>query len=434
MSLIQMKSTALNSGKVFFMLFIILMTGRANPLLGFKVAENPILMPVYLLILIFFFAKYCKRPPSLKFSVVLVAFFVWYIATCIKWGGVQPIYMVMIYNGIMAYIAIHMYRGREFFYYFEKVLVFLGAISLVVWTSNILFPAFTVAFMKAISLLPGPNDTGTMLTNSFIVGLGQQKTDFGIIRNIGFTWEAGRFSCYLSLGMFFNLVLRNFKFPTLKSNRSFYILFFCLLSTISTTGYMIFLWVAMAYIFNKSQMSRVAMFFLFALVLPFIMGISFMGDKIVDLMNVEQEISRMQWTFANTSVSAITPQRFTGLYLDWLNWKNDFWLGYNVNEQTFANRVLFKGKSVWVSEGVLQIFAMYGLFIGFLFYYLLLKSSTYWSNFFRYKGVFLFIVLFLLMNISYDFWANNISLYLLFYPLFYKLKIGSPVQPKYLSK
>lgn len=56
-------------------------------------------------------------------------------------------------------------------------------------------------------------------------------------------------------------------------------------------------------------------------------------------MNVQQEIHDMEYSFYVYNTSQITPQRFTGLYLDLQNWLHDFWLGYNLNQDSYAEKL-----------------------------------------------------------------------------------------------
>ena len=92
-------------------------------------------------------------------------------------------------------------------------------------------------------------------------------------------------------------------------------------------------------------------------------------------MDYEQEIRDMQWMF-DRGWSQLLRKRITGAYLELQNFLNDFWLGYNVNENAFSMSALFDGREVWLANGVIQIFSMYGVFMGLFFYGLLIKSSA----------------------------------------------------------
>ena len=135
-------------------------------------------------------------------------------------------------------------------------------------------------------------------------------------------------------------------------------------------------------------------------------------------MNVQQEIHDMEYSFYVYNTSQITPQRFTGLYLDLQNWLHDFWLGYNLNQDSYAEKIMFNGYSVWLSNGIIQIFSKYGLFIGLFFYWQLFKSSIKLSQDFNYKGTLIFALTFILINISYDFWSSAITLHYVLYHIY----------------
>ena len=134
-------------------------------------------------------------------------------------------------------------------------------------------------------------------------------------------------------------------------------------------------------------------------------------------MDYEQEIRDMQWMF-DRGVESITPQRITGAYLELQNFLNDFWLGYNVNENAFSMSALFDGRELWLANVVIQIFSMYGVFMGLFFYGLLIKSSALIIKVFNKKGTILFALIFLLLSISYEFWTSSVFLYCVYYALF----------------
>lgn len=275
-------------------------------------------------------------------------------------------------------------------------------------------PSLIGEVMDSVSVV---DNAATMRANIFVVGIGNQTVEGLMIkRNIGFTWEAGRFSCFLVFAMFLNLSLHNMSLSWRK-NRSFYILMAGLVSTLSTTGIIASFSLVLYYVYNKSTAYRVTMIIAGCLLIPVVWGMSFMGGKLVSLMDYEQEIRDMQWMF-DRGVESITPQRITGAYLELQNFLNDFWLGYNVNENAFSMSALFDGKEVWLANGVIQIFSMYGVFMGLFFYGLLIKSSALIIKVFNKKGTILFALIFLLLSISYEFWTSSVFLYCVYYALF----------------
>ena len=402
-----------NPYKYFFMLMMILWSAKTTELL--KIApDNMVMTCVYLIIIVFYYQKYCRKGCLKPLYIILGIFALWYSAICIKYGGVQTIYFGILISTVIAYIAFNLFKQYEFFIYAEKVLVHLCILSLIVWGGYVIMPSLIGEVMDSVSVV---DNAATMRANIFVVGIGNQTVEGLMIkRNIGFTWEAGRFSCFLVFAMFLNLSLHNMSLSWRK-NRSFYILMAGLVSTLSTPGIIASFSLVLYYVYNKSTAYRVTMIIAGCLLIPVVWGMSFMGGKLVSLMDYEQEIRDMQWMF-DRGVESITPQRITGAYLELQNFLNDFWLGYNVNENAFSMSALFDGREVWLANGVIQIFSMYGVFMGLFFYGLLIKSSALIIKVFNKKGTILFALIFLLLSISYEFWTSSVFLYCVYYALF----------------
>lgn len=401
--------------KYFYMFMMFMWVARTTPLTSFKLGENPILVPIYLFILGYFYVKYCRL--TYKPLIVLLSIFaVWYIFSCVKYGGMQGFYFLPVYNIIIAHVAFNLYKKEEFLVLFEKILVQLCILSLMVWAGANLLPSIVPKIMHALAVYENHPPTET---NSIIVGMGSQFT-MGIRRNIGFTWEPGRFSCFILLGLFLNLVRKRFQIYPIKSNKSFYILLVSLVSTLSTTGYSAFCVIVFFYILNISTKAKSLVIILSLLILPYIFSLSFMSDKITSLFDINQEISSIYYHYYEVGMEEIVPQRFGGLYFDLQNLIHDFWLGYNQNENSYIQKDFFNGIAVWMSDGVIQIISKYGIFIGLFFYYWLIKSSKYFSEVFHYKGKYIYAVLFVLISFSYDFWENCIFMYLYFSTFYMK--------------
>lgn len=336
----------------------------------------------------------------------------WWILQCVKVGSFTNIDFRLLYSIIICHIAFSLYKGKEFFWYFEKVLVHLTIISLVVWFLGTIARDAMYSLVSSISVWDNGNTT---YGNMIVVGLGSQRVYDTILRNIGFTWEAGRFSSFLVVGLFNNLLIHNFKF---KSNKPFFIFLIGLITTFSTTGIGAALGVLLLYVYNKSMKIRIFLIVLCILLFPSIFALDFIGGKIRDNIDVEAEVHNMEYSFNVYNTTQITPQRFTGLYLDLQNWLHDFWLGYNLNENSYVVKYVFRGSSVWLSDGIIQIFSKYGLFVGLFFYWQLFKSSIKLSKDFNYKGTMLFALAFILISVSYDFWSTGIMLYFILYALY----------------
>lgn len=366
---------------------------------------------IYVIIYFIYFYKYCFTRSKYPLNLLLAIMVGWYLAQCIKHNQITSIDFRLIYSIILCHVSFYLYKGKEFFLYFEKVLVHLTILSLIVWGLGMIATGPMQSFVRNISVW---DNGSTTYGNMIVVALGNQWTN-GILRNIGFTWEAGRFSAFLVIGLFNNLLIHNFK---IKNNKPLLILTIGLITTFSTTGFGAAICVLLLYIYNKSTKYKIVLITICILLSPTILALDFIGDKLRDTMNVQQEIHDMEYSFYVYNTSQITPQRFTGLYLDLQNWLHDFWLGYNLNQDSYAEKIMFNGYSVWLSNGIIQIFSKYGLFIGLFFYWQLFKSSIKLSQDFNYKGTLIFALTFILISISYDFWSSAITLHYVLYHIY----------------
>lgn len=401
----------INKSKYFYMLLMFLWCAYTVPFL--KPFDSNFLFTsvIYIIIYFIYFYKYCFTRSKYPLNLLLAIMVGWYLAQCIKHNQITSIDFRLIYSIILCHVSFYLYKGKEFFLYFEKVLVHLTILSLIVWGLGMIATGPMQSFVRNISVWDNGNTT---YGNMIVVALGNQWTN-GILRNIGFTWEAGRFSAFLVIGLFNNLLIHNFK---IKNNKPLLILTIGLITTFSTTGFGAAICVLLLYIYNKSTKYKIVLITICILLSPTILALDFIGDKLRDTMNVQQEIHDMEYSFYVYNTSQITPQRFTGLYLDLQNWLHDFWLGYNLNQDSYAEKIMFNGYSVWLSNGIIQIFSKYGLFIGLFFYWQLFKSSIKLSQDFNYKGTLIFALTFILINISYDFWSSAITLHYVLYHIY----------------
>ncbi len=399
--------------KYVYMLLMFLWCAYTGPFLKPFDKDYLFTSILYILIYAFYYIHYCRNKKMYGLYLIMGVMAFWYIGQCVKCGGLTSIDFRLIYSVVLCHVSFYLYRGKEFFWYMEKVLVHLTILSLVVWGLGVVLSEPMRSLVSRISVW---DNGSTTYGNMILVALGNQYSS-GILRNIGFTWEAGRFASFLVIGLFNNLIIHRFR---LRNNKAFWIFVAGVLSTLSTTGVGAAGGVFFMYLYNRSVKIKLALIVLCIIIFPSAFALDFIGGKLSETINVSQELHNMAYTFHVYNADQITPQRFTGLYLDFLNWMHDFWFGYNLNENSYAESVLFEGFSVWVSDGLINIFSKYGLFVGLLFYWNLFRSSAALSADFGYKGKFFFALIFMLISISYDFWSSAIMLHYVLYYLYTK--------------
>ena len=380
------KSEVSYSAKVFYMFMMFMWVASVSDYTSFNIGKNPVLMPIFLIILIYYYVRYCHKSFRPLWVVLFINIF-WNIASYVKYGGFVGINFPPFYSIIIAHVAFNIYDRQDFLRIFEKVLVMFCSLSLIVWlAANVIGTPF-VSFMREISVIkPSPPAE----TYSFLFGL-CSHIEMGIRRNLGFTWEPGRFACWVLLGMFVNLIRHQFRIESIWKNKNLYILLFSLLTTLSTTGYSVLgILILFVLINKKSYLSKFVIASIVLLVVPSILSLSFMSEKITDLMDLDAGINAINY-YSAEGQEIICPQRFTGSY---------------TVDVIFNHSVI-----VAPSEGILGIFAKYGILFGAFFYYWLIKSSFLLSKTMQYKGKWMFFIFFIAISLSYDFWENCILMY-----------------------
>ena len=137
-----------------------------------------------------------------------------------------------------------------------------------------------------------------------------------------------------------------------------------------------------------------------------------MSEKIEGLMDLDAGLGSIEYHSVEDGMAIVCPQRFTGIYVSFLNFIHDVFWGFNQLPNSFVSAVLYKHSVIVApSEGIIGIFAKYGIFYGSFFYFWLIRSSSYLSSLFGYKGKWMFFLLFMGISFSYDFWENCILMY-----------------------
>ena len=218
---------------------------------------------------------------------------------------------------LTAYTIIHLYKGKLFIM-FEKWIYVLAIISLFFWIWQIIDFSSLNSFMQ-ITDVGGLESSTKKSLHNLVYTRHFAYAETLIPRNCGFAWEPGPFSVFLSIAIFFNFLRTNY---ILKGNLTFIILLVALLSTQSTTGFLIFGVLILYLISTKKKIYKYIYFILIVLLFGFLFfRLEFMYNKIIELMesgqNVDIHLQRMRSLGYSSSVG-----RFGGLILAFEDFKN----------------------------------------------------------------------------------------------------------------
>ena len=352
-----------------------------------------------------------KKKPYKGLLLLGLVFGIWTILQYVKYGG--GICYQLVWSLLAGYVISITYKEKIFLYY-EHCLTKLCLVSLVLWFASWIFP-FMPPLLKAIS----PNWINALEESNILVfGLQPQSFNDALLfrRNCGFAWEPGRFSCFIAMGLFFNLLRTNF---SLK-NKNFKILLIALLTTQSTTGFSALGIVILFYLYNVKRKHFIPALTFMGALFVVIVSLPFMSEKMSMLWiskahNQEFEKKVTYWT--EVEKETIVPQRFDGLLWEFYNIKQDPLLGYGKDPSRSYTGNYFNNRLI-LYNGCLKVFAILGIFFGSLYFVAVFSGSKYISNYYKVKGSYFGALLFVAINVSYPFQFEPVFLAMFFMPVY----------------
>jgi hypothetical protein len=400
-------SRKINVLEYIYVLILIIYAAHANKyVLINSLLETPItaLLPVVYSAIIFIKWRVVFEK---NFIILVIGFFIYFIALSVKFDQVQPTFFLnYLFQFFIAFSAIKALRFN-FFKIYESILFYLAIIGLFFWMIQVVAGGdrlFTM--MGRIPAIDEFSNVSGFGLNAFFYSV--QPTFNSLIysnflpRNCGFAWEPGGFAVFLSLAIFCNLFFSDPKGRRLR----FWVLTAALITTQSTTGYLIFIVTIFYYFFDRMSKIMILLFPVILGVLVFLFSLPFMSEKIVKLINETNEVDAMVVRYIGKTGEAFTPQRFSSFMITMIDFKRNPVLGLGGHiEESYTVKI---GSNISPITGAGILLAQFGI-IGCLFFVLLsLGSSFYYANHLKANVRFLFLLMILAISISYT---------LIFYPL-----------------
>lgn len=405
--------------------FLLLIAGSATVFArSFQTWENPLALVIPLLISIRFIYKFKVRFNK-YFRLLIIFFLIYYILLTLKFNEIHYKFLVIYPLIFFIAYAVIMALKLQFFIIYEKLLIGLCWIAMFFWTIQIFIPEELTTILKSITLLKPFNTI--IQAHIGVYTIIKEGVEGLLPRNSGFAWEPGAFSVFINFAIFINLIRKQFK---LKKNYGLYILIVTLISTQSTTGYSIFLLIAVFYFINIKTRSGFVLFVsLFIIGVFYLFSLPFMYEKIDTLFN--EKISDVVDTGAQewNNDNVIGAQRFVSFQIDFVDFLNNPILGYGGHDEDMWTK---KSHANVVSiSGIGKILARFGL-VGTLFFIIVLyRGSVQFSKTFNYKGKLILFFLILQVSISYSLVENPIFLcFWMFYYFQPKIEPFSNYQEK----
>lgn len=373
-------------------------------------------------ILVLMYAMYIFRKRKLKVDKVIIPFVLIYILVQFLYlfsFGANDFYLstYILIKLIYAYLTIKC-LAMDFFACYEKIIYKLAFISIPLFllqlvNYDLLFKIIGF-FQNNIPFLENRNDR---FANSIFFTM---ESHGSIFRNSGFAWEPKGFVNFLVIAVIINLVNHNFKF-----NKRLIVLLIAVLTTTSTTGYLItFVLIPLFYIVNKRSSKVILFLFAMVPVLILVISLDFGVSKIQKEIDGRDEYKEL--LVDNRKFESRSLGRFPSFIVDF----NDavkrpfFGYGYNRDERTQSKYT----KLVRVN-GMSDHFATFG-FVGF--FLLLLTYYKGLRNYIRaYNLKFTWVLMIIIMSIYFASTLTSHPFWMMFYFLFLVKMDGDVLKEKY---
>ena len=356
---------------------------------GLIVSFIPVIISI--VVALIFKISFFTRP----FSLIMGVFVLWNVvltATTGRFPSPYPFITIFV-----AYVAFHAYK-KDFMDRFISLTVKLGLLNLLIWMLCLVAPGAMESFGASCGI-----ESQNVSYSFFVFNIPIFHDGVTFARNCGNCWEAGRYSCVIMIAIYCYLLKNGIKWRSF----SFIILVLSLLTTFSTTGYIILLatiaiWVLYNKKFNPLYLMPVV------LVIIGVWSLPFMRDKVMGGLATEDSamsyVDGLVYHARHGNENYYTPQRIEAFLLQLMNLVNMPLLTGEGRNLMFHYLNRTYDIHLALSEGVLGVLVRYGLVLGVLCYVSLYKTSLYFSQFNKHCPRILFFVIFILENVSYYLW------------------------------
>ncbi len=286
----------------------------------------------------------------------------------------------------------------KIFYYYERIIVLFSAISLPLFLLQIVAFPYLKWFVGLIeNNIPALNYRENWYVNNFIFTLNENA----LLRNSGMAWEPKGFANMVLIAIVFNLLRTKFVL-----DKRFYILVITLLTTFSTTGIFILVFlVPFIFVNNYRASYRPLLVIVFAFVGLGVYSSGVVSDKIT--REIDEREKHLVYLDAETNQQSITLGRFGSFVLAFRDLPKNPLIGIGMQDSERTDGT--NTHLVYVS-GLADFLSRFGI-IGILF----LVITYYWSSkamFEKFKVEGAVIMTFIFMSI---FFASAIIISPLFF-------------------
>ncbi len=307
----------------------------------------------------------------------------------IQWGWLNITATMRIYLKIIYGYCTIKIVGFYFFHYYEDIVYKLAAISIPLFFAQLAVPEVIRDANGVLGfIIPQVNKgPGAIYTNSIVYTV----NPWGMERNSGFMWEPGGYAAMLSIAMFISLIINGWKIRW-----RFVCMLIAMLTTESTTGFLLILVIGVGIVLNTDRKYIVAAIPIMVFLIYFILSLDFVAKKIEERFN---DRGRVLDSAEDQSEDrdAISVGRFGSFVLDAEDFAKKPIIGYGLQaDGRKQNRYI---RLVRVN-GLSDYMVKFGT-IGMLFLFIGLTKSFARLNYYkRFNGAFMIVPIICFMAFS----------------------------------
>lgn len=339
----------------------LLLTISANPFIGENIEVFTVIGLLFIFIAYSFTLKISLKDEIIPFLIILFFISFEFIHKLIF--GLNNNYTIIRILGyyFLAYFAVKTLKTK-FISVYISLIYFFAIISLIFYVLSLtpIINAFIYKFADLtfpLALRAGGYHTPTLIIFTFSPEY-FNGSDI-LLRNAGFTWEAGTFGIFLNLALFFYISsTRNISLKVLFSNAKGIVMLIALLLTFSTTAYIVFGMYLLYFAFKEKGIKKyIILVFVVLLMFFSFVSINFLQNKITSQIETAHK----------------SQNRFGAALLDWndiikrplFGWSRDEKVLFGIKAHTYATHR---------PNGLTNQIRSYG-FIYIFFYFLIMYLS-----------------------------------------------------------
>ena len=314
-----------------------------------------------------------------KILVTLLLIFLFQLITLgfVSWFGAFNFMLKIVTGGLIIYAL-----NDQFFFYFFKLLYWLCGISLILYV------------LINILKVPFPNVVTSPENYSYFI---YSTSEYHILKNQGMFWEPGAFAGIITLCLALNF--NNLHYYWQEHRLKLMVVVLALLSTQSTTGYLVTFIIAASYILNKKNKG------LAFVLLPLLSFGGLYLYESIPFLKTKVELQYQQ--LYELDSDEFSNSRFGSMLFDWYYIKKNPFTGNGMHESTrYADHPILiylieQGENLGHGNGFSNFLASMGIIFVVGYFILVYKALFKEGKFYAFL-----VLIIIFLNLQGEQWFN----------------------------